>query len=76
MHDPSFGVRAQPIMVGRYRPHWQVPNVEGLLFASESFRSRGIGIDRAARAGLTAAETYLGRPIAGLEDTWRYSSVG
>ena len=72
VHDPSFGVRAQPLKVGRYRPHWQVPTVDGLLFASESFRSRGIGIDRAARAGLTAVETYLGRPVAGLENTWRY----
>lgn len=74
VHDPSFGVRAQPTMVGRYRPHWQVPNVDGLLFASESFRSRGIGIDRAARAGLTAVETYLGHRIPGLDDTWRYGS--
>lgn len=72
VHDPSFGVRAQPTKVGRYRPHWRVPNVEGLLFASESFRSRGIGIDRAARAGLTAVETYLGHRVAGLEETWRY----
>ncbi|HEY1971136.1 MAG TPA: FAD-dependent oxidoreductase [Pseudonocardia sp.] len=75
VHDPSFGVRAQPTMVGRYRPHWQVPNIEGLLFASESFRSRGIGIDRAARAGLTAVETYLGHRVAGLDETWRYGSV-
>lgn len=72
VHDPSFGVRAQPTLVGKYRPHWRVPNVEGLLFASESFRSRGIGIDRAARAGLTAVETYLGHRVEGLDSTWRY----
>ena len=39
---------------------------------SETFRSRGIGVDRAARAALTVVEDYLGRRIAGFEETWRY----
>ena len=51
VHDPSFGVIQKPGLVGIYRPHWRAPNVEGLYFASETFRSRGIGVDRAARAG-------------------------
>ena len=50
--DPAFGVIQKPGLVGVYRPHWRAPNVEGLLFASETFRSRGIGVDRAARAAL------------------------
>jgi phytoene dehydrogenase-like protein len=70
--DPAFGVIQKPGLVGVYRPHWRAPNVEGLLFASETFRSRGIGVDRAARAALTAVEDYLGRRIAGFEETWRY----
>ena len=70
--DPSFGVVQKPGLVGRYRPHWRAPNVEGLWFASETFRSRGIGVDRASRAGLTAAEDYLGKRLPGLEDSWRY----
>jgi phytoene dehydrogenase-like protein len=70
--DPAFGVIQKPGLVGVFRPHWRAPNVEGLLFASETFRSRGIGVDRAARAALTAVEDYLGRRISGFEETWRY----
>jgi phytoene dehydrogenase-like protein len=70
--DPSFGVVQKPGLVGRYRPHWRAPNIEGLWFASETFRSRGIGVDRAARAALTVVEDYLGRRLAGFEETWRY----
>ena len=56
----------KPGLVGMYRPHWRAPNVEGLWFASETFRSRGIGVDRAARAGLTVVEDYLGKRLPGL----------
>ncbi|WP_219413522.1 FAD-dependent oxidoreductase [Pseudonocardia nigra] len=70
--EPSFGVIQMPGLVGRYRPHWRAPNVEGLYFASETFRSRGIGTDRAARAALTCVEDYLGRRLATFGDGWRY----
>lgn len=70
VHDPSFGVIQKPGLVGLYRPHWRAPNVEGLYFASETFRSRGIGVDRAARAGLTVVEDYLGKRLPGFG--WRY----
>lgn len=70
VHDPSFGVIQKPALVGRFRPHWRAPNVEGLYFASETFRSRGIGVDRASRAGLTVVEDYLGRRLDGFG--WRY----
>jgi hypothetical protein len=68
--EPSFGVIQKPGLVGVFRPHWRAPNVEGLWFASETFRSRGIGVDRAARAGLTVVEDYLGRRLDGFG--WRY----
>lgn len=71
VHDPSFGVIQKPGLVGVFRPHWRAPNVEGLYFASETFRSRGIGVDRAARAGLTVVEDYLGRRLDG-DFGWRY----
>lgn len=71
VHDPSFGVIQKPALVGKYRPRWRAPNVEGLYFASETFRSRGIGVDRAARAGLTTVEDYLGRRLDG-GFGWRY----
>lgn len=70
--EPAFGVIPKPYLVGRYRPHWKAPNVEGLYFASETFKSRGIGVDRAARAALTCVEDYLGRRLPGFEDSWRY----
>jgi phytoene dehydrogenase-like protein len=71
VHDPSFGVIQKPGLVGIFRPHWRAPNVEGLYFASETFRSRGIGVDRAARAGLTVVEDYLGRKLDG-DFGWHY----
>ncbi|MDG2427326.1 MAG: FAD-dependent oxidoreductase [Acidimicrobiales bacterium] len=70
--EPSFGVIQKPGLVGKFRPHWKAPNVEGLYFASETFQSRGIGIDRAARAGLSCVEDILGRRLWPLEEGWRY----
>ena len=72
MHKPSYNVIQKPMLVGKYRPRWRAPNVEGLFFASETFRSRGVGVDRASRAGLTVVEDYLGRRLPGFEETWRY----
>lgn len=72
VYDPSFGVLQKPGLVGRFRPHWKAPNVTGLYFASETFQSRGIGTDRAARAGLTCVEDILGRRLWPLEEGWRY----
>jgi phytoene dehydrogenase-like protein len=69
--DPSFGVIQKPGLVGMFRPHWRAPNIDGLYFASETFRSRGIGVDRAARAALTVVEDYLGRRLDG-GFGWRY----
>lgn len=70
--DPSFGVIQKPGLVGQFRPNWKAPNVTGLYFASETFKSRGIGVDRAARAGLTCVEDILGRRLWPLEEGWRY----
>lgn len=72
VYEPSFGVIQKPGLVGVFRPDWRAPNVEGLWFASETFRSRGIGVDRAARAGLVVAEDYLGKRLPGLDNTHRY----
>ena len=72
MFDPGFGIAHKPGLVGTFRPHWRAPGVEGLYFASETFRSRGVGVDRSARAALTTAEDVLGRRLPGFESTWRY----
>jgi phytoene dehydrogenase-like protein len=68
----NFGLKARPGLVGGMRPHNVVPGVEGLVCGGDTFRSRSVGIDRAARSGLTCAELVLGRTINGLEGTWRY----
>jgi phytoene dehydrogenase-like protein len=68
----NFGLKARPGLVGAMRPHNVVPGVEGLLCGGDTFRSRSVGIDRAARSGLTCAELVLGRRVKGLEETWRY----
>ena len=72
VYEPSFGVIQKPGLVGVFRPHWRAPNIDGLWFASETFRSRGIGVDRASRAGLTVVEDYLGKRLSGFEGSWRY----
>ncbi len=72
VHEPGLGVIQKPNLVGRFRPHWRAPNVEGLYFASDTFRSRGVGVDRAARAALTVVEDVLGRRLATFGDGWRY----
>lgn len=68
--NPAFGVIQKPGLVGVFRPDYTAPGVDGLYFASETFRSRGIGIDRAARAGLTCAEKVLGRRLPEFKDSW------
>ena len=68
----NFGLKARPGLVGGMRPHNVVPGVEGLVCGGDTFRSRSVGIDRAARSGLTCAELVLGRRVEGLEETWRY----
>jgi phytoene dehydrogenase-like protein len=72
VHEPGLGVIQKPNLVGQFRPHWRAPNVDGLYFASDTFRSRGVGVDRAARAGLTVAEDILGRRLSTFGDGWRY----
>lgn len=68
----NFGLKSRPGLVGAMRPHNDVPGVAGLYCAGDTFRSRSVGIDRAARSGLTCAELVLGERVSGLETTWRY----
>lgn len=68
----TFGVLCKPGLVGAVRPANRVYAVDGLWLAGDSYRARGIGVDKAARSGLTAAEGVLGRRIPYFEETWRY----
>jgi phytoene dehydrogenase-like protein len=70
VQQPAFGVFQKPALVGIFRPDYTAPGLEGLWFASETFRSRGIGVDRAARAGLTCVEQIMGKRIPEFADSW------
>ena len=72
VHEPGLGVIQKPGLVGQFRPHWRAPNVDGLYFASDTFKSRGVGVDRSARAALSCVEDYLGRRLDTFGDGWRY----
>lgn len=68
---PSPGVRPGlrrhlQAVSGRSLPSdWKAPNVSGLYFTSQTFKSRGIGVDRSARAALTCIEHSVGRRLRG-----------
>lgn len=68
----TFGVVCKPGLVGAVRPANRVCTIEGLWFAGDSYRARGIGVDKAARSGLTAAEGVLDRRIPYFANTWHY----
>ena len=52
----TYGVICKPGMVGAARPDTRVRGVEGLWLTGDTIRARGIGIDKAARAGISTAE--------------------
>jgi glycine/D-amino acid oxidase-like deaminating enzyme len=68
----TYGVINRPGLVGAVRPDAQVREIDGLWLAGDTTRSRGIGIDKAARTGITAAEGVLGGRLAQFADTVRY----
>ena len=68
----TYGVINKPGLVGAIRPDATVRGVEGLWLAGDTTRSRGVGIDKAARTGITAAETVLGGRLPFFADTVRY----
>ena len=59
-------------MVGAARPDAVVRGVEGLYLTGDTTRARGIGVDKAARSGITSAEAVLGRRLAHFAETVRY----
>ena len=59
-------------MVGASRPDAMVRGVDGLWLTGDTTRARGIGVDKAARSGLTTAEAVLGRRLDFFADSVRY----
>jgi len=68
----TYGVICKPGLVGATRPDTLVRGLEGLWLTGDTTRARGIGVDKAARSGITAAEAVLGRRLAFFSDTVRY----
>ena len=68
----TYGVICKPGLVGAVRPDALVRGVEGLYLTGDTTRARGIGVDKAARSGITSAEAVLGRRIDHFADTVRY----
>jgi hypothetical protein len=68
----TYGVINKPGLVGAVRPDAEVREIEGLWLTGDTTRSRGIGIDKAARTGITAAEGVLGARLPFFADTVRY----
>lgn len=68
----TYGVINKPGLVGAVRPDVQVRGVGGLWLSGDTTRSRGVGIDKAARTGITAAEAVLGKRLPRFADTVRY----
>ena len=68
----TYGVVCKPGLVGGVRPDATVRGLEGLWLTGDTTRARGIGIDKAARSGITTAEAVLGSRIAHFASTVRY----
>ena len=68
----TYGVICKPGMVGAARPDMRVRGVEGLWLTGDTIRARGIGIDKAARAGISTTEAMLGKRLPAFADTIRY----
>jgi phytoene dehydrogenase-like protein len=68
----TYGVICKPGQVGAARPDTVVRGVDGLYLSGDTIRARGIGIDKAARAGISTAEAVLGRRLDFFADTIRY----
>ena len=68
----TYGVVNKPGLVGAVRPDYEVREIDGLWLTGDTTRSRGIGIDKAARTGISTAEGVLGKRLRYFADTIRY----
>jgi phytoene dehydrogenase-like protein len=68
----TYGVVCKPGLVGAVRPDATVRGLDGLWLTGDTTRARGIGIDKAARSGITTAEAVLGSRLPHFADTVRY----
>ena len=64
----TYGVICRPGLVGAARPD----AVKGMYPTGDTTRARGIGVEKAARSGITSAEAVLGRRLEPFAETVRY----
>ncbi len=53
------GLARKPMQTGKFKPDVKAPEIEGLYFAGDTYRGRGIGINAAANSAMLCAETIL-----------------
>jgi len=53
------GLERKPGLVGKRRPDVKAPGVEGLYFAGDNYRGRGVGVNNAAKSAMICAERIL-----------------
>ncbi|MFB0559623.1 MAG: phytoene desaturase family protein [Candidatus Lokiarchaeia archaeon] len=53
------GLERKPGLVGKHRPDIKAPGVEGLYFAGDNYRGRGVGVNNAARSAMICADKIL-----------------
>lgn len=57
------GIARRPRCVGIFRPGNKAPGTEGLYFAGDTVRGRGVGMDFAARSAVRCVEVILGENL-------------
>lgn len=50
------GLERKPGLVGKHRPGIKAPGVEGLYFAGDNYKGRGVGVNNAARSAMICVE--------------------
>ena len=68
----TYGVICKPGLVGAVRPDATVRGLDGLWLTGDTTRARGVGIDKAARSGITTAEAVLGTRLPAFKETVHY----
>ncbi|MFB0562348.1 MAG: phytoene desaturase family protein [Candidatus Lokiarchaeia archaeon] len=53
------GLERKPGLVGKHRPDIKAPEVEGLYFAGDNYRGRGVGVNNAAISAMLCTEQIL-----------------
>ncbi|MGQ9474560.1 MAG: phytoene desaturase family protein [Actinomycetota bacterium] len=54
------GLARKPGLTGDFKPDVQAPGVDGLYFAGDTYRGRGLAIEGAARSAILCVERILG----------------